>query len=147
MIVDWEYTCSINQSNLIIKMDTSENHLSSPIEEHAISQDDKQWGMLAHLGAFLGAIVPFGNIIAPLVMMSMYQDKSEFVTRHAKESLNFQLSLLIYYTIAGISIFVLIGFLLLPLVFVFSIVYTVVAGLKANEGKDYQYPFTIRFIK
>ncbi|MGK0389089.1 MAG: putative Tic20 family protein [Maribacter sp.] len=128
-------------------MDTSENHLSVPFEEHAISQDDKQWGMLAHLGTFLGAIVPFGNIIAPLVMMSMYQEKSEFVVKHAKEALNFQLSLLIYYTIAGMSIFFLIGFLLLPLVFVFAIIYTVVAGLKANEGEDYQYPFTIRFIK
>jgi uncharacterized Tic20 family protein len=128
-------------------MDTSENHLSVPFEEHAISQDDKQWGMLAHLGTFLGAIVPFGNIIAPLVMMSMYQEKSEFVVKHAKEALNFQLSLLIYYTIAGISVFFLIGFLLLPLIFVFAIIYTVVAGLKAQEGEDYQYPFTIRFIK
>jgi uncharacterized Tic20 family protein len=128
-------------------MDTSENHLSVPLEEYAISQDDKQWGMLAHLGTFLGGIVPFGNIIAPLVMMSMYQEKSEFVVKHAKEALNFQLSLLIYYTIAGISVFFLIGLLLLPSIFVFAIIYTVVAGLKAQEGEDYQYPFTIRFIK
>lgn len=128
-------------------MDKSEDHLSAPLEAFQISQEDKQWGMLAHLGTLIGAIVPFGNIILPVVMMSMYKDKSEFVTEHAKESLNFQLSLLIYYTIAGISIFVLIGFLLLPLLFVLNIIYVVVAGLKANEGGKYQYPFTIRFVK
>lgn len=129
-------------------MDTSENHLSVPFEEHAISQDDKQWGMLAHFSTLLALVAPVaGAIIPPLVLMSMYQDKSEFVVKHAKEALNFQLSLLIYYTIAGMSIFFLIGILLLPLLFIFSVVYTVVAGLKAQEGEDYQYPFTIRFIK
>ena len=129
-------------------MDTSENHLSVPFEENTISQDDKQWGMLAHFSTLFALVAPVaGAIIPPLVLMSMYQDKSEFVVKHAKEALNFQLSLLIYYTIAGMSIFFLIGILLLPLLFIFSVVYTVVAGLKAQEGEDYQYPFTIRFIK
>lgn len=129
-------------------MDTSENHLSSPIDEYAISQDDKQWGMLAHFSTFLSMVAPVaGAIIPPLVLMSMYQDKSEFVVKHAKEALNFQLSLLIYYTIAGMSLFILVGFIALPLLIIFAIIYTVVAGLKAQEGKDFQYPFTIRFIK
>lgn len=128
-------------------METAEHQLSSPMEEGLLTNDDKQWGMLAHLGTFLGAIVPFGNIIVPIVLMSMYRDKSDFVVEHAKESLNFQISLFIYYTIAAISIFVLIGFLLLPLLFILNVVYVIVAGMKANEGGDYTYPFTIRFVK
>lgn len=127
-------------------METGEHQLSTPMEDGLLSNDDKQWGMLAHLGTFVGAIVPFGNIIVPILLMSTYKDKSEFVVTHAKESLNFQISLLIYYTIAAISMFVLIGFLLLPLLFIGSVVCTIIAGMKANEGKDYKYPMTIRFI-
>ena len=56
-------------------METFENNLGSPFEENTLTSDDKQWGMLAHLGTFVGAVVPFGNIIAPLVLMSMYSDK------------------------------------------------------------------------
>lgn len=128
-------------------METSDHHLSTPLEIESIDSDSKQWGMLAHIGTFVGAILPFGNIIVPIVLMSMYKEKSEFVVTHAKESLNFQISLLLYYFIAGMSIFVLIGIVLLPLVFVFSIIYTIIAGLKANEGEDFKYPLTIRFIK
>lgn len=128
-------------------METSDNHLSSPLEDGVLTSDDKQWGMLAHVGTFLGALIPFGNIIVPLILMSTYKDKSKFVVDHARESLNFQISLIIYYTIAGISIFFLIGFLILPLIFLFNLIYVIVAGLKANEGGDYKYPLTIRFIK
>ncbi len=111
-----------------------------------LTNDDKQWGMLAHIGTLLGLVVPLGNIVAPLILMSM-SDKSDFVKEHAKESLNFQISLFIYYIIAGISIFILIGIVLLPLLMVLSIVFTIIAGMKANEGSTYRYPFTIRFIK
>jgi len=129
-------------------METSDHQLATPLEDGVLlSSDDKQRGMLAHIGTFLGAIVPFGNIIVPLILMSTYKGKSAFVVEHSKESLNFQISLLIYYTIAAVSLFVLIGFLLLPLIFILSVVYTIIAGVAANEGKDYKYPLTIRFVK
>ncbi len=110
-------------------------------------KDNKLWGMLAHLSTFIGAVIPVGNVIAPLIMMSYYQDKSEYVHEHAKEALNFQISLLIYYFIAGISVFVFVGFLLIPLIFIVSIILTILAALDANKGKSYRYPLTIRFIK
>ncbi len=112
----------------------------------AMDEDDKLYGMLAHLGTFLGAVIPVGNIIAPLIMMSYYRDKSHFISDHAKEALNFQISLIIYYFIAGLSAFILIGFILIPIIFITAIILTIQAALKAKDGEEYKYPFTIRFI-
>jgi hypothetical protein len=64
-----------------------------------------------------------------------------------KESLNFQISLMIYYIAATLLILIIIGFFLLIGLFIFNIITVIIAGIKANEGESYQYPMTIRFIK
>lgn len=129
-------------------MNTAEYDLATPLmEEGEVTREDKQWGMLSHLGTFLGTVVPLGNFLVPFVIWQYYKDDSDFVSDHAKESLNFQLTLIIYYIIAGISVLVLIGIALLPLVYALSMIFPIIASIKTNEGKRYQYPFIIRFIK
>ncbi len=64
-----------------------------------------------------------------------------------KESLNFQISLMIYYIAATLLILIIIGFFLFIGLFIFNIIIVIMAGIKANDGKYYQYPMTIRFIK
>ncbi len=119
-----------------------------PSESETLAgQDEKLWGMLSHLSTFLGGAFPIANIIAPLILMSYYQDKSEFVSNHAKEALNFQISLVLYYFIAGLLAFVFIGFLFIPIIFIGSIILTIKAALDANKGERVSYPFSIRFIK
>ncbi|HZS04450.1 MAG TPA: DUF4870 domain-containing protein [Blastocatellia bacterium] len=112
-----------------------------------ITQDERTFGMLAHLSALSGYIIPFGNIIGPLVIWLIKKDQSRFVDDQGKESLNFQISVTIYAIIAGLSILVLVGILLLPAVALFGLIMTIIAGIKANEGVPYRYPLTIRFIK
>lgn len=112
-----------------------------------VSKDERTWGMLAHLSALVGyLIIPFGNIIAPLVIWLMKKDESQFVGDQAKESLNFQISLMIYAVVAGVLVLVIIGIFLLIALYIVGIVLTLVGTVKANNGVMYRYPFTIRLI-
>lgn len=112
-----------------------------------VTQDEKTFGMLAHLSALSGVIIPFGNIIGPLIIWMMKKDQSWFVNEQGKEALNFQISITIYMIISGVLIMVLIGILLMPIVGLFALIMIVIASLKANQGEMYRYPLTIRLIK
>lgn len=123
-------------------------------------------GMLCYLLALSALIgVPFGNILGPLVIWLIKKEEDPFVDRCGKESLNFEITA----TIAGLALglvgvfamFIavlpvigLLSLLLFPVLalaaialFVAVIVFTVMASIKASEGIDYEYPYSIRFIK
>lgn len=110
-------------------------------------KDERMWGMLCHLSALSGLIIPFGNLIGPLVVYSLKKDEYTFVADQGKESLNFQISILIYLMISGIAVLLLVGIFFLLFVPFIAIVLTVLAGVRANDGEYYRYPFCIRFIK
>ncbi len=115
--------------------------------EAGVSKDEKTWGMVAHLAALSGWIgVPFGNILGPLVIYFVKKDESDFVRDHAKEGMNFGISVLIYSIVCIPLMFILIGFLLIAVVIIGSVVLNIIAGMKANEGRTYKYPYTIRLI-
>lgn len=114
---------------------------------YAVSREERTWGMLSHLLALVGyTVIPFGNIIAPLVVWLVKKDESQFVADQAKESLNFQISLMIYAIVSGILILVVVGIFLLIALYIAGIVLTVIATIKANNGEAYRYPFTIRLV-
>jgi len=110
-------------------------------------KEEGQWAMFSHLGTFSAFLIPFGNIIVPLVIWQVKKGESAFTVEHSKESLNFQISLMIYYITATLLILIIIGFFLLVGLFIFNIITVIIAGIKANEGQHYRYPMTIRFIK
>lgn len=110
-------------------------------------KEERLWAMAAHLIAFCGHIIPFGNIIGPLVIWVLKKDSSALVDDQGKESLNCQISVTIYLLIAGALVWVLIGFVLLPLIYLAAVVLVIVAAVKANDGERYRYPGIIRFIK
>lgn len=112
-----------------------------------VSSEERNWGMLAHILALSGYLfIPFGNVIAPLVIYLMKKDQSPFVADQARESLNFQISMTIYMIVAGILIIVLVGILLLGALYLAGIVLTILASLKASNGVAYRYPLTLRFV-
>ena len=95
----------------------------------------------------LGVFFHFlGHIFGPLIVWLVKRGESSEIDAHGKESLNFQLSMLIYDVVAGILCIVLIGIPILILLWVANTVLVIVASLKASEGKLYRYPFTIRFL-
>jgi uncharacterized protein len=113
-----------------------------------MTNDEKMWGMFCHLSALVALLgVPFGNLLGPLVVYLIKRDEYSFVNSQGKESLNFQISVIIYYAIAGVLCLILIGFVLLGIIFLFHIIYTVIASIKAHNGEHYHYPLTIRFLK
>lgn len=112
-----------------------------------VSKDERTWGMLCHLAAFSGFIIPLGNVLGPLAIWLIKKDEMPFVNDQGKESLNFQITMMIALFISVILVVVLIGFALLVILAVFQIIVLIIATIKANEGVRYLYPYAIRFIK
>ena len=110
-------------------------------------KDERMWATLAHLGIIAGLIIPSGSVVAPLVIWLVFKDRSEYVNYHAKEALNFQITMFIAFIVAAILIFVLIGIPALIALAIADLVYSIIAATKANEGEYYKYPYTYRFIK
>jgi uncharacterized Tic20 family protein len=103
---------------------------------------------LCHASALLGLFFHFlGHILGPLAVWLLKRGDSPEIDAHGKESLNFQISMLIYDAIAVILCIFLIGIPILIALWVANTVLVIIASVKAGEGKFYQYPFTIRFIK
>jgi hypothetical protein len=99
------------------------------------------------LAALAGCIVPFGNILGPLLVWLLKRDQSAFVAAHAKEALNFNITLAIGALICLLLLQFSIGILMAALLAIFWLVMTIIAALKANEGLAYRYPFTVRPVK
>lgn len=115
-----------------------------------IGKDPRMWAMFCHLAGLAGFIpvTPvFGSVIAPLIIWQVKKNEFEFVDEHGKEALNFQISILIYALVSGLLCFVCIGLVLLPAVYIFDLVFLLIAAVKANNGEHYRYPICIRFIK
>ena len=110
-------------------------------------RDERMWGMFCHLSALAGYIIPFGNIIGPVIIWSLKKDEFSFVNQQGKEAINFQISIMIYCFISAILILLAIGILLLIAIGIFSLIMIVIASIKANNGESFEYPLTIRFIK
>lgn len=112
-----------------------------------VSVDETNWGMFAHLSALIGFVIPFGSLIAPLVIWQTKGKETEFVATEAKEALNFQITMAIAFLIAGLLMFVLIGFLLIGLLAIADLVLVLVAAITASKGQPYRYPFALRLVK
>lgn len=107
----------------------------------------KNWSMACHLSALVGFFIPLGALIGPLVVWLMKRDQIVEVAEQGRDSLNFQLTMLIAYVVSFILVFIGIGLLLLPLVGLFSLVMIIIATVKASEGKRFTYPLSLQLIK
>jgi uncharacterized Tic20 family protein len=118
------------------------------------SADDRNLAMLVHVGT-LAALLIGGwglHIAVPLVGYLWKRESSTFIAEHAREELNFQISLTIYVLVAGLLALLTLGLgllVLVPLGLVVGIVALVVmirAALAASRGERYRYPMTMRFV-
>ena len=127
--------------------------MSTPNAGSSLSaSEERTWAMVAHIGVFVAAWFAMG-FLCPLVVWLVYRQRSDFVRRHALESLNFQLSLLIYTAIAVILILITFGLgvlIIIPLIIiaaVAAVVFVVLATMAASSGNEYRYPLTIRLVR
>jgi uncharacterized Tic20 family protein len=113
-----------------------------------VSKDEQNWAMGCHLAALSGFLVPFGNIIGPLVVWLIKRADMPMVDRHGKEALNFQITVMIAFLVCIPLCFILIGFVLMAVVGIGALVLTIMAAVKVSNGDyEYRYPFTIRLLK
>jgi uncharacterized Tic20 family protein len=111
------------------------------------SSSVRTWCILAHATALVGFLVPVaGHIVGPLIVWLAKRQDSPEIDAHGKESMNFQISMLIWNAIAAILIIVLIGIPILILLHILNIIFVIVASIQASEGKLYRYPLAIRLI-
>ena len=101
------------------------------------NSNDKNIAVLAHLGGVFFGFVP------ALIIWFLKKDDSPYIGAQAREALNFQITVLIGYIAAC---FVLMGFLLLPAIYIAKLVFCVIAAVKVSKGEDYRYPVSLRLI-
>ena len=110
-----------------------------------LTADERTWGGAAHWSALVASLIGL-SFLGPLVVMLTKGNESPWIRRQSVESLNFQLSVLIYGIVSAILIIVLVGILMLIAVGIFWLVFTIIASVKAGNGEDYRYPLTIRMV-
>lgn len=116
----------------------------------AASPDEKefrQWAMFLHLSMLLGFVVPLAGLVAPIVIWQVKKTDMPAIDEHGKNATNWIISAVIYGIISTILVFVIIGVFLLIALGILSIIFPIIAGVKANNGETWKYPLTIPFIK
>lgn len=116
------------------------------MSDNQITNDDKNWGMFSHLSALVGFIIPFGNILGPLLIWQIKGKESAFIATEAKEALNFQITMLIGFIICFVLMFVVIGLFLVWILALADLILLIMAAVSASKGQPYRYPFALRLV-
>jgi len=131
----------------------------APPQPSPAGQPDNQnqartWNMLCHLSALVGYIIPFGSVLGPLLVWQIKKNEFPSVEEHGKAAFNFQLTVIISVVVFGMAVFLLsfvcIGLLLIPVVVAVGLcgfIFAIIAGIKANNGEAYRYPWSLTFIR
>lgn len=105
------------------------------------TSDEKTLAILSHI------LTIISSFIAPLIIYLLKKDDSTYVAEHAKESLNFQITMFILYIISFVLIIILVGLLMLWALSIANLILVIIATIKASENKMYRYPINFRLIK
>ena len=120
-------------SETIESNDSSPNNLSP-------SSDDKNIATITHLGGTVFSFIP------GLIVWILKKDDSAYLGDQAKEALNFQITIALAMFVASILVWLLIGFILVPVVWILNIVFCIIAAISTSKGETYRYPFCLRLI-
>ena len=111
------------------------------------AQDERTWSIIAHLSILLCLISAIGGPVAALIIWMVYKDRSQKVAFHALQSFWYQVAWIVIlsvgWAITFILMFVLVGFLLIPVMAITSFVpfvHQCYAAYKISQGVEYRYP-------
>jgi len=116
-------------------------------EIRELSETERNWAMLCHLSAFAGYFFPFGGIIGPLICWLTRKDESQWVDQNGKQSMNFQLSILMYMVLSIPLIIIIVGIPIIIFLGFLEVICIIIASVKASKGEEFKYPVTIPFIQ
>lgn len=126
----------------------NEEKSTAPIDNTDMkpSSEERTWALACHLSTFLGYLIPFGNIIAPLIIWILKKDEMPFVNDQGKEAVNFQITVTIAALVCVVLVFLLVGIPLIILLVLLEAIVTIIAAVRAYDGEQYRYPMTLRLI-
>jgi uncharacterized Tic20 family protein len=116
-------------------------------EIRELSESERTWAMLCHLSAFAGFFFPFGGIIGPLICWLSRKDESQWIDQNGKQSLNFEISILLYIVLAAPLCIIIIGIPIVIFLVFLKVICIIIASVKASKGEEFKYPVTIPFIQ
>ena len=116
-------------------------------ENRVLTESERNWAMFCHLSAFAGFFFPFGGIIGPLVCWLSKKDESVWVYLNGRDSLNFQLSILLYIVLALPLCLILIGIPIVAMLGTLKVICIIIGSVKAARGESFRYPLAIPFIQ
>lgn len=126
----------------------NESSTPEPLLSGGVPQNHRLWATFTHLAAFAGYFLPpVGHLLGPLILWLIKKNEMPFVDDQGKEAINFQITMTLATLVSLALIPVLIGFVLLPAVVIFQVVFVILAAVKANDGVFYRYPLCIRFFR
>ncbi|TWT57381.1 hypothetical protein KOR42_07410 [Thalassoglobus neptunius] len=120
-----------------------DDHTSSANQIFGLSP--KSWCMLMHFSQLLNC-APGAGMIAPVCMWVLSKDQSIEADRHGAVITNWVISSLIYSSVFGLLMFVVIGIPLMFALVIALVVFPIIGGVKASNGELWHYPMSIEFI-
>ncbi len=108
-------------------------------------KETNQWAMFIHFSILAGWVVPIAGLIVPILLWQIKKDELPGIVPHAHVVLNWIVTSFVYALICLILSIVLIGFLGFMALAIATLIFSVIGGLKANDGEVWEYPGT--FIK
>lgn len=124
-----------------------ESTTSSPADKKVWGLDVPTYLLLLHLSQLLNFVLPFGGLIAPVVMWAVNKEADSRIDIHGRIVINWILSSIIYFAISFVLLLVIIGFFLMIGVGVAGVIFAIIGGIKANQGIAWKYPLSIPFLK
>jgi uncharacterized protein len=132
----------------------AENQTQTPTPSQTPSSNPdsqaRMWCMLCHLAG----IVPCIPCLLTVLVWQLKKGEFPAVDVHGKRALNFQISVfLVMVALMIVSVvlsFIHLGFLvhlLMPVIGLGALVLMILAGIKANNGEDYKYPWSLELFK
>ncbi|MEO8517861.1 MAG: DUF4870 domain-containing protein [Dermatophilaceae bacterium] len=111
-----------------------------PPQAQVSPSDARMWSIFAHLGG------TFLSFFVPLVIFLVFKDRDPFVRGHSAQALNFHITLFIVYLVSIPLILILVGIFTIIAAAICAVVFSIIAAVAANDGREYTYPLAIRFV-
>jgi len=114
-----------------------ESDVADDAQHPETSRDARNMAMLCHLLGIFG-------FFAPLIIWLTERDKHRFVDEHGRETMNYQVSFMIYLAALCVTI---IGAFLVPVLLIVHVVFSIIGAIRASRGEAWHYPIAISFLK
>jgi uncharacterized Tic20 family protein len=111
------------------------------------TREERQWAMLCHVSAMLMYVTVIGGLVAPFVIWLLKREEMPFVADQGKETVNFQITILLALLAAAVLFLIAVGFVLFWGLLAFHFVVTLIAAMRVTEGVAFRYPFCWRVLK